>query len=315
MRWHSECQIPGWLQRISYTDQIFSMGSCFAQSIGQRLLDYGLRGQCNPFGVVYNPMSLALQLQRLLERRLFVQSDFFEHEKLWRQFQLHSSLAAESLPDAVSTANGAVQEGYDCLDRARWLMLTFGSAHIWEQLSTAEVVSNCHRLPQQQFRRRLAALSKLEEALVPVLNQLLERNPSLQLVVTVSPVRYLRDGLVASQRSKARLHELVQRLEYRLPERVIYFPAYELLIDELRDYRFTNRDLCHPSPEAEDHIWQRFLTVSTNQRCKAFFKQGAALHRLRMHKPLRESTVSAWQQQCGQLATQIKAQFPMEEEP
>ena len=156
----------------------------------------------------------------------------------------------------------------------------------------------------------MASLMEGETALVPVLRQLLERHPQLQLVVTVSPVRYLRDGLVASQRSKSRLHELVQRIELELPDRVTYFPAYELQIDELRDYRFTGRDLCHPTAEAEDYIWERFIDAAADHRAHQFFKRGEALHRLRQHRPQHLHRELAWREQCAQQAQRFRAEFP-----
>lgn len=229
------------------------VGSCFAEHLAERLQRYLFPRILNPYGIAYNPVSLA----RTLDPSWF-EPEIFLHDAHWRSFQHHSSLAWTSKEQTLQLLANAERLKHHALDQSRWLILTLGTAQAFCLAGSNEVVANCHRLPNSLFRRRLLGFDECLQALQSRLHNWLEADPSRHVVLTVSPVRYLRDGLVENSRGKAVLLLLSQTLEASHP-RITYFPAYEILMDELRSYRFFENDMVHPNSLAVDIVWQRFV--------------------------------------------------------
>ena len=235
------------------------LGSCFAENIGQKLEAGGVTTCINPLGIQYNPLSLTQTISYLCQDTTFDEDEIFEHQGLYRHWDVHTRLCATDRNIMISHVHDAIDRGSEFVKRARWLYLTFGSAHVW--MRGERPVSNCHKKPGHEFTRCLLRVEQCVQTIRSSLSMLRSINAELQVVMTVSPVRYQRDGLVDSQRSKSTLliavHDVCDELVG-----VHYFPAYELLIDDLRDYRFYKRDLVHPSELAVDYIWTRFQQCS-----------------------------------------------------
>lgn len=251
---------------IRHNQSILSLGSCFAEHIGDRLAQRKFSILYNPFGVTFQPLVLVNTLQRLQEQRKFDVDELFESMGLWRHFAAHSRLAHPERKQALKQLNAALDAGHQQLQQSAFLFLTFGTAFTY--FHQGKIVANNHQLPSQRFERRLITAEQMQATMAPILQRLFDQRPDLRVLVSVSPIRHYRDGLVANNRSKAHLILLAAQLEEQF-EQLHYFPAYELLLDDLRDYRFFKADRSHPTEEAIDYVWhyfdQAFFTDATRQ--------------------------------------------------
>lgn len=258
MKLRTELSPPIISPTLEANESVLVLGSCFAENIGKRLKRGGVEASVNPLGIQYNPLSISRILAYISGMIDFDEGEVFERLGLYRHWDVHTRLCASTRELTIKQISTAIAEGVEFIKNARWLYLTLGSAHVW--MRGERPVGNCHKMPNALFSRHLLSVDQCALALTEHLTHLRHLNPDLHVMITVSPVRYQRDGLVDSQRSKATLllaaHQVCDQLEG-----VHYFPAYELLIDDLRDYRFYARDLVHPSELAVDYIWDHF------QRC------------------------------------------------
>lgn len=227
---------------------LLMLGSCFTTEVGQRLAADGIDVCINPTGNVYNPLSAAKTLVNLAEGRRYIEDELIEVQGLWRSLDHHTRLAAPTRAEAIEKINRSMETGGEALNRASHIVITFGTAYVFER--RGEVVCNCHKLPDREFVRRRLTIDEILRAWQP----LIDRFSDKQLIFTVSPIRHKADGLHGNQLSKATL--LLAIDAFRGAE---YFPAYEIMIDELRDYKFYAADKVHPSEEAVDLIHTRFL--------------------------------------------------------
>ncbi len=278
--------LPVDLPAIAHADVLMSLGSCFAEAMGERLKISKFRCDVNPFGILYNPLSIAEALQEMMEGKVYGREDLFWHNGCWHSPMHHSDFSADTVEETLRLINGRLQAAAGKLGDLDFLLLTFGSAVVYEDKDTGRVVGNCHKLPERNFlRRRLSVDEIVEEYAIRFLD-LFDRNARLKVYFTVSPIRYLRDGLHESQLSKATLLLAVEEICKAFPGRAFYFPAYEIVTDELRDYRFYADDMVHPSAKAVDYVWQRFCEIITpeSRGVMAFCED---VHKMLCHKPFR----------------------------
>lgn len=245
------------LTELFYHQQFLSLGSCFADHIGRRLQTIKYPIQVNPFGTLYNPISIRNSLALLLNNYSFVENDLFQHQGLWHSFQHHSQYSHPDKSYALHRINESLQAAREKMEQLEVLCITLGSAWVYELKDTQRVVSNCHKLPDKHFVRRRLSVQEIIDSLEGILDYIRSGNPKLNVIFTVSPVRHLGDGLLENQLSKASLRLAVESLQQNAPN-TYYFPAYELLMDDLRDYRFYARDMIHPNDTAVDYIWGYF---------------------------------------------------------
>ena len=233
--------------KIGYEDKILMLGSCFSDEIGEQMAQRYLQVTCNPFGTLYNPLSIA---QALTMTKM---PELIEHEGLWHAMSHHGSFSRADKNEAEQAIRSSIETMQQALKEATVVIVTFGTAWIYEK--DGEIVGNCHKLPERCFTRRRLTVEEIVEAWRPILAQY----PDKHWLFTVSPIRHIRDGLHENQLSKATLLQAVEQLGD-------YFPSYEIMLDELRDYRFYADDLVHPSSLAVNYIWERFVdTFCTNQ--------------------------------------------------
>lgn len=247
---------------ISYSSTLLSMGSCFSESIGKRLRSIGFGITINPFGTLYNPLSMAKSLHLMADEGfLFSENDLTQVGDYFISLMHHSKYNASSASELLHKINSDLLEGRTALHKCTHLILTFGSSFVYREQTSGEVVANCHKLPPSKFNCQLVSLELLKEIFNEAVQRLLAINPNLVIILTVSPIRYLGYGAHESQLSKARLLLLVEYLTSAFPSHIAYFPAYEIQLDELRDYRFYKEDLTHPSALAEQIIFDRFVAT------------------------------------------------------
>lgn len=260
------------------------LGSCFAENLAETLEEHFLDFVVNPFGPLYNPLSLAAALDRLLsaDRDANPGAGFFFHEGLWRHPLFHTKIADPDREAFAARMEQRLQSGRSALARADVLVITLGTAWAYFHRPDGRIWANCHRLPSREFDRRLLSLEEMHLSLGQSLDRVRSARPELKILLTLSPVRHLRDRAEENSLSKALLRVLCHRLA---AEGRDYFPASEILLDELRDYRWYASDLVHPSAEAAGHIGRRFLERYGSARLKEFLKRSGEVRRGQNHRP------------------------------
>jgi hypothetical protein len=257
MNWMTATNIIPSQTKFGYTDKVVCLGSCFAQTIGERLENLLYDCSINPLGTVYNPIAIAELINRAVENAFFESGEFFEHQELWRHFLVQDKFASTNIQGSLDRSNEGLSQIQERLLNSSLFIITLGSAWIYEPIDQCAVVAHNHKLPLSSFRKGLLEPSQIVSALLSVIAKLQKFNPEIKVCLTVSPVRHVRDGLHENNLSKSSLLLAANQLTEQC-EGVNYFPAYEILIDELRDYRFYAEDLAHPSETAVDYIWQAF---------------------------------------------------------
>ncbi len=243
---------------IHYQDGIMTLGSCFSENIGRKLQTAYFDVDVNPFGVLFNPVSVAKSIQLMIDNKQFSADDLFHQGSLYYSFAHSSLFSGSNAEEVLARMNQRMEVAVDNLQKARFLLITFGTAWVYEY--EGEVVSNCHKLPASTFQRRRLTVAEIVSNYKQLIQTLKIQFPELRLVFTVSPIRHWKDGAHENNLSKSILHLAVEELQH-LFSFVSYFPAYEIQLDELRDYRFFSPDMFHPSEVAVEYIWKRFGEV------------------------------------------------------
>ncbi|MDR1402741.1 MAG: GSCFA domain-containing protein [Tannerellaceae bacterium] len=285
MKFSTQVTIPEPAFDISYHDKIMLIGSCFAENMGHKLQEAKFTADVNPFGTLYNPLSVALAVKTLLHPAPFSSGDLFEHEGLFHSFAHHSRFSSPAPDESCNRINRQLTASAICLSKATRLLLTFGTAFVYRLKSNGQVVSNCHKLPEKMFCREMASADLIVREWNTALLSLWEQNPDIKILFTVSPIRHWRDGAHTSQLSKATLLLSVDALQKKYPERTGYFPAYEIMMDELRDYRFYADDMLHPSPVAIAYLWECFARRYLTGESQAVIKEWQEIQQALHHKP------------------------------
>ncbi|MDR1161848.1 MAG: GSCFA domain-containing protein [Tannerellaceae bacterium] len=312
MEFRTPVTIPGLIFDFSYQDDIMLMGSCFAENIGTKLYEAKFTVDINPFGILYNPASVALSLKALLHPAQFSADDLFEHEGLFHSFAHHSRFSSPSPDESADKINRRLAVSSATISNASRLIITFGTAFVYRLKSTGQIVSNCHKLPEKMFSRELVSPDYIISEWNTLLLSLWEQNPDIKLLFTVSPVRHWKDGAHHNQLSKATLLLAIDALQRKYPERIGYFPAYELLMDELRDYRFYAGDMLHPSPVAIDYIWECFVRHCLAGESQTLLQAWREIQKAMDHKPFQPQS-EGYRRFISQTllkAEQISRKFP-----
>jgi len=269
---------------ITHQDGLLSIGSCFTKHIGNRLIDLKFNNLLNPFGIIFNPISLSNALHYLLSDRTFTEDDLFYHNEQWHSFMHHSHFSGMEKVATLDHMNLKLHEARTHLRQVNRLLITLGTANVFVYKKTGEIVANNHKLPIQDFERRRLHIRDIAEAFEPLFRELKRQTPDLQIIMTVSPVRHIRDGLIENQRSKAALIIALEHLAYDL-NYVHYFPSYELMMDDLRGYRFYEADMIHPNEQAIAYIWERFSEAYFDAKTIELNRRIAAITQARRHRP------------------------------
>ncbi|MCQ2334606.1 MAG: GSCFA domain-containing protein [Paludibacteraceae bacterium] len=281
MIWQTPVHIPSPAFSISHRQRLAMFGSCFADAVSERLKVAGFDVCNNPFGVLYNPLSISTAIRRITEGTPFTADELTYHNGLYHSMMHHGSFSSPDAELCLQQINNQLLAAHEAVKEADVLLLTFGTAWIYEQ--QGRVVSNCHKMPADIFTRRRLSV----EEIVTDWTELLS-HPALankQLIFTVSPVRHLKDGLHENQLSKATLLLAIDQLVQSHPLRN-YFPSYEIVMDQLRDYRFYAEDMCHPSRQAVDYVYERFTETYFSEETKQIATECEKLWLLKQHRPL-----------------------------
>lgn len=281
--------IPKSELEINYQTELFLMGSCFIENIGKNLTENKFKSCINPFGVLYNPYSIAQSLEFLLDDTQFSESDIFYDKGLFHTFFHHSSFSNYDKENFIEQINRSRVDASSHLISSNVLIVTFGTSYVYEFIKTKQIVGNCHKIPAKQFKRYMLSVDDIVNQWSTIIEKLREVNEGLKVLFTVSPIRHLKDGAHGNQLSKATLLLAIDQIINNESD-CYYFPSYEILLDELRDYRFYADDMIHPSPLAIHYIWQKFSDSYFSDSTKEIIKKWNNLLSAISHRPFNEET-------------------------
>lgn len=273
--------------QIDYHSKIVLFGSCFSENIGTKLSYYKFKEDTNPYGVLFNPVSIADALLACVQKRVYQEEDLFYFNELWHSFAHHSDFSNTNKQVALQQMNTVVETTHNALKEASHLILTLGTAWVYKERNSGRMVANCHKVPQKEFEKVLLGPNEIAEVLQDIQEKLLKLNPDLTIIYTVSPVRHLKDGFSENALSKAHLLTAVHTCKQ---SNAWYFPSYEILMDDLRDYRFYQKDLLHPNELAVDYIWSVFNNYWVASSAKPIQKEVENIQKGMAHRPLNERT-------------------------
>jgi hypothetical protein len=258
MIFRTELKIPESDYKINHQSKLMAIGSCFVENIGNRLKEFKFNIYVNPFGIIFNPYSIAKILSNTINDELNFNTQFIERNNSFYSYDFHSKFNASSANELLDKIKSTNKKTSQSLINTNVLMLTFGTAWIYKHISSNQIVANCHKIPQKEFNKSLLDLDELKILYQKIFAVLLSQNYNLKIVLTVSPVRHLKDGFIENNQSKSILLLLCKFLADTFPKHVVYFPSYELVMDDLRDYRFYNSDMIHPTQQAVEYIFEKF---------------------------------------------------------
>ena len=276
--------IPVSEKRIFYSSRVMLMGSCFSEYMGNHLSEARFKTDNNPFGTVYNPLSVKRGLKRLLNPVEYAPENLFLYESVWYSFDHHSRFSDMNREVCLSRINERLNLSAANLKDADFIFITFGTSYVYQLKSSGEVVSNCHKLPGSKFHRRRITIDEIVSEYNSLLQELWVINPNLQVVFTVSPIRHWKDGPHDNQLSKAILLLAIDEI-CKAHKQTFYFPSYELMMDDLRDYRFYDEDMLHPNKTGTHYIWQRFKECFMGSDTIMLMKEVEKVVQARSHKP------------------------------
>ena len=296
---------------INYNSKVLLLGSCFAQNMGAKLEYYKFQQCTNPFGILFHPVAIEKLITRAVNQTWFTSKDVFLQNEQWHCFLAHSKLSNTSEEDLISALNSALEKLRFSLLEASHVVFTFGTAWVYKHLEKDTIVANCHKVPQKEFVKQLLSPDDVSDVLLGIETKLRTINPTCSIINTVSPVRHIKDGLIANSRSKAHLIAGVQ--EIVSPEKLnYYFPSYEIMMDELRDYRYYKEDLIHPNQTAIAIIWNAFTGSWICPETAALQKKIATIQCGMLHTPFNENSKAHihFKKDLETKISEIKEQLP-----
>lgn len=298
-------------QPIQYGDKILLTGSCFTEHIGDALQDWKFNILQNPNGILFDASSVASSLISYIEPRVYTADDLVFLNELWQSWQHHGIFSGVDREAVLAGINASQQRAHAFLKDADWLIITLGSAFSYRLADGGTPVANCHRAPGKVFVKHLMTIEEIQTALDGCLYQLRYFNPGLKVIFTVSPVRHIRDGVVENNRSKARLLESVHHLVGKF-DRLYYFPAYELVIDVLRDYRFYDIDMAHPNYSATQFVLEKFTEFGIEAAARPLMEEMRRLVTARRHRPLHPETAAheRFRREQYEKAVELSRRYP-----
>ncbi|WP_291866746.1 GSCFA domain-containing protein [Maribacter sp.] len=244
--------------QIGYNSKLLLLGSCFVENIGEKLKYYKFQTVQNPFGILFHPVTIENLITRAITSKKYTKESIFLHNERWYCFDAHSEVSANTPEELLQRLNMGLQHTREQIKKASHIVITLGTAWVYSVVETQKVVANCHKVPQKQFSKRVLSVKEIQDSLERITHHIKSINKEATLIFTISPVRHLKDGFVENQQSKA---HLFTALHAHLENVGCYFPSYEIMMDELRDYRFYKEDMVHPNTTAISYIWEKFTSV------------------------------------------------------
>lgn len=279
---------------IDYQSKMILMGSCFAENIGNKFQYFKFNTLVNPFGIIFNSVSIEKMIERVVLQKTFSKEDIFYHNERWHSYEVHSDCSTDDPEALLNNLNQLLSETKKQLQEATHFIITYGTSWVYRNIETNAIVANCHKVPQKQFTKELLSIDRIQKSIQNTISLIATLNPKCNFIFTVSPVRHLKDGFVENQVSKAHLIAAIYdnlKTEH-LELNTDYFPSYEIMMDELRDYRFYADDMIHPSPMAIDYIWERFTATQIEANAITTMELVQTIQKGLAHRPFNPNSES-----------------------
>lgn len=311
MQFRTKIPIPQSNFSIDYNSKIVSFGSCFAENMADKLDYFKFQNTCNPFGIIFNPISIEKIIHKAVNLELFTEKDIFYHNEHWHCFDVHSDLSNTNKVEFLSDLNQLLQSTKQQLQEATHIIITYGTSWVYRSTANNKIVANCHKVPQKKFSKEILSIETIENSIKNTIGLIQKINPEVNFIFTVSPVRHLKDGFVENQLSKAHLITVLHSSIFHLPTSS-YFPSYEIMMDELRDYRFYAEDMLHPNQVAIDFIWGRFSQAQISSTIYPTMEEVCSIQKGLAHRPFNPSSESHQQflSKLQDKMAKIKKQYP-----
>lgn len=290
---------------IDYDSKILLLGSCFAENMGEKFDYFKFQTTINPFGIIFNSVSIEKLIRRSIEKRKFTENDIFFHNDLWHCFEVHSELSNSDKDAFLESLNDLIRSTNKHLSDSTHIIITLGTSWVYRNIESNEIVANCHKVPQKQFTKELLSIHQTEESLQSIISLIHSVNPNCNFIFTVSPVRHIKDGFTENTLSKAHLIAAIHKTIDHHPSPITYFPSYEIMMDELRDYRFYAEDMLHPNQTAIDYIWIQFFENYISESVFGLMNEICSIQKGLKHRPFNPNTESH-QKFLHQLELKIK---------
>ena len=269
---------------IDYNSKVLLLGSCFSENIGNKFNYYKFQSQQNPFGILFHPKAIETFITNAINLKEYTDEDVFFFNERWHCFDAHSEMSSSSKEELLQNLNDAIQHTNQQINETSHIIITLGTSWTYRFIETDTTVANCQKVPQKKFLKELLLVDEISESLESIIALVKDVNPSINIILTVSPIRHLKDGFVENQQSKSHLIAAIhQVVEPR--KKLFYFPSYEIMMDELRDYRFYKEDMIHPSKTAIDYIWGKFCEAWIDDESKNTINKVDSIQKRMNHRP------------------------------
>ncbi len=291
MKLQTQIQLSPEKNQIDYESKVLLLGSCFTENIGGKLEYFKFQNLQNPFGIIFNPVSILGLVERAIQNEYFTEADIFQIEENWYSFEVHSSIRAASKASLIAKLNSVLQQFKEHLTIATHIVLTYGTAWVYRYNTSGLLVANCHKVAQKEFSKELLSVETISASLESTIALIKEVNLNATIITTVSPVRHSKDGMIKNARSKAHLMTAVHQV-VDSTDTIHYFPSFEIMMDELRDYRFYKQDMLHPNDTAIQIIWDKFKRVWIASETETLQKEIDTIRKGLQHRPFNPESVS-----------------------
>lgn len=274
---------------IDYNSKVLLIGSCFAENIGEKLKYFKFQSTINPFGIMFHPKAIETLITYAINNKKYIEKDLFFHNEQWHCFDAHSKLSNPLKDELLKYLDESIKSTDQQIDKSTHLVITFGTAWVYRFIESKQIVANCHKVPQKQFKKEILSVDEIVNSLENIERLIRLKNPDIQIIYTVSPVRHLKDGFIENNQSKS---HLITAIHQQMSTNSSYFPSYEIMMDELRDYRFYAEDMIHPNRTAINYIWNKFQKIWISSEASLTMTEVEQIQNGLQHKPFNPNSNS-----------------------
>jgi len=284
MNFRTNIQLKKERNQIDYNSNLLLIGSCFSENISNKLTYFKFNTFSNPFGILFNPIAIERLITNAINLKKYSENDIFKMNERWHSYDAHSDVSANNKSELLHNLNTQIEVTHQHLKKASHIIITIGTAWVYRFIKTDTIVGNCHKVPQKKFLKELLSVDEITASIENITTLIKAENPTVNIIFTVSPVRHLKDGFTENSQSKAHLLTAIHQITDKRNQ-LYYFPSYEIMLDDLRDYRFYANDMVHPNETAIQYIWEQFQQVWIDEKSNSIMKEVDTIQKGLAHRP------------------------------